>query len=224
MPVPTYRMPQIAEAVGRLFRGAGNGPHRPVHRLRRHARHRHGGHAACARRSGRRCAWRSCRSPSAAAALAFVAACAMPRAKPGARETRAASTSRRSSTWTRDRLSIAREDGVDSRITASLPPGAASGAARDAGAAGRASTPAAAFDEIGRAREPNAPDTPLVRVLRPAGRRGVLDDVEIAVPGRRGADGAARSPFAKPSRRRQPARRPGEARRRRRESKRPRPT
>lgn len=40
-----------------------------------------------------------------------------------------------------------------------------------------------AFDEIGRAREPNAPDTALVRFCRGLDEAGVLDHVEIAVPG-----------------------------------------
>jgi len=44
---------------------------------------------------------------------------------------------------------------------------------------------AQAFDEIGQAREPNAPDTPLVRFCRMLDEAGVLDDVEIAVPGDR---------------------------------------
>ena len=42
---------------------------------------------------------------------------------------------------------------------------------------------ARAFDEIGRAREPDAPDTPLVRFSRALDDAGVLDRVEIAVPG-----------------------------------------
>jgi D-lactate dehydrogenase (cytochrome) len=42
-----------------------------------------------------------------------------------------------------------------------------------------------AFDEIGRAREPAAPATPLVRFCRLLDAAGVLDDVEIAVPGDR---------------------------------------
>ena len=46
-----------------------------------------------------------------------------------------------------------------------------------------AMTPATAFDEIGRAREPNAPDTALVRFCHVLDDAGVLDQVEIAVPG-----------------------------------------
>ena len=44
-------------------------------------------------------------------------------------------------------------------------------------------TPATAFDEIGRAREPDAPDTALIRFCRALDEAGVLDLVEIAVPG-----------------------------------------
>ena len=42
---------------------------------------------------------------------------------------------------------------------------------------------AQAFDEIGRARDPRAPDSSLVRFCRALDQAGVLDDVEIAVPG-----------------------------------------
>jgi D-lactate dehydrogenase (cytochrome) len=40
-----------------------------------------------------------------------------------------------------------------------------------------------AFDEIGRAREAGAPDTPLIRFCRALDEAAVLDQVEIAVPG-----------------------------------------
>lgn len=40
-----------------------------------------------------------------------------------------------------------------------------------------------AYDELGRARLPEAPDTPLVRFTAMLADAGVLDDVEIAVPG-----------------------------------------
>jgi D-lactate dehydrogenase (cytochrome) len=42
-----------------------------------------------------------------------------------------------------------------------------------------------AFDEIGRSRDTGAPDTPLVRFCRALDAAGVLDEVEIAVPGDR---------------------------------------
>jgi len=44
-------------------------------------------------------------------------------------------------------------------------------------------TPARAFDEIGGAREPNAPDTALVRFCRALDAAGVLEQVAIALPG-----------------------------------------
>jgi D-lactate dehydrogenase (cytochrome) len=44
-------------------------------------------------------------------------------------------------------------------------------------------TPAQAFEEIGSARAPDAPDTPLVRFCRLLDEAGTLDDVEVAVPG-----------------------------------------
>lgn len=81
-------------------------------------------------------------------------------------------------------LSLLREDGADRAngvtwperssmallVTLELPAG---------------TTTAHAFDEIGRARESNAPDTPMVRFCRMLDAAGVLDDVEIAVPGDR---------------------------------------
>ena len=42
-----------------------------------------------------------------------------------------------------------------------------------------------AFDEIGRARERDAPDTPLVRFCKMLDGAGVLDQIEVALPGDR---------------------------------------
>jgi D-lactate dehydrogenase (cytochrome) len=81
-------------------------------------------------------------------------------------------------------LGLLREDGADRQsgvpipdatdtallITLELPP---------------AMTAERAFDDIGRAREADAPDTPLVRFCRALDAAGVLDAVEIAVPGDR---------------------------------------
>jgi len=79
-------------------------------------------------------------------------------------------------------LAILREDGADRAcgvtipstarmallVTLELPP----------------STDAAqAFEEVGRARDARAPDTPLIRFCRMLDNAGVLDRVEIAVPG-----------------------------------------
>jgi D-lactate dehydrogenase (cytochrome) len=81
-------------------------------------------------------------------------------------------------------LEILREDGADRAHGVSIP--------RDAAMAllltlelPPDTTPARAFDDIGRAREPGAPDTPLVRFCRALDAAGVLDRVEIAVPGDR---------------------------------------
>ena len=79
-------------------------------------------------------------------------------------------------------LALVREDGVDRLlgtavrndteiallVTLELPSG---------------TTAADAYDEIGRALSPSAPDTPLVRFCRAVADAGVLDAVEIAVPG-----------------------------------------
>jgi D-lactate dehydrogenase (cytochrome) len=79
-------------------------------------------------------------------------------------------------------LSVLGEDGADRQcgvaipaqtaiallITLELPPG---------------TTSSQAFDEIGRARESSSPDSPLVRLCRALDEAGVLDAVEIAVPG-----------------------------------------
>jgi D-lactate dehydrogenase (cytochrome) len=81
-------------------------------------------------------------------------------------------------------LAIVREDGADRAngvtvpdsaaiallVTLELPPGTTAGQA---------------FDEIGRARDPRPPDTPLVRFCSMLLEAGVLEDVEIAVPGDR---------------------------------------
>jgi len=78
-------------------------------------------------------------------------------------------------------LSLLREDGADRRcgvpipadaviallITLELPP---------------ETTAADAFEQIGRAREPSGPDTPLARFCRALDEVGVLESVEIALP------------------------------------------
>ena len=147
-----------------------------------------------------------------AKALAFVAAAARRRApRPGARAIRAAWTSRRSSTWTR----------AASRCCARTAPIAVNGVTIPAGAAIALlvtlelppdMTAARAFDEIGRAREPKAPDTPLIRFCRALDDAGVLDQVEIAVPGDRGARASAAGAARSGAGRRQRARRPRQRR------------
>ena len=81
-------------------------------------------------------------------------------------------------------LSLLREDGIDRlhgiRLGASASIGLLVTIELPAGMAS-----AQAFDEIGRAREAGARDTPLMRFCRALDEAGVLDEVEIAVPGDR---------------------------------------
>src|SRR5207245_535539 len=79
-------------------------------------------------------------------------------------------------------LSLLREDGV-ARLHGVRLPDRTSLALLIALDLSPATTGAQAFEEIGRARDPDAPDTPLVRFCRTFADAGVLDDVEIAVPG-----------------------------------------
>jgi D-lactate dehydrogenase (cytochrome) len=79
-------------------------------------------------------------------------------------------------------LALLREDGVDRLEGVTIPEGAAMALLvtlelpPDTDAA-------RAYDEIGRARDPGAPATPLVRFCRALDGAGVLDEVEVAVPG-----------------------------------------
>ena len=163
-----------SEAVGRLLRRAGDGPDRSVHRLRRHARRHHRGDAAGAAgaagdvpgvRAVRRSRARRSRS---------CAGCATRRARRGAAATRAGSTCRPSSTWTRAAWRCCARTAPTARSGVTIPDGAAMALLvtleLPAGM-----TPARAFDDIGRAREPGAPDTPLVRFCRALDEAGVLD-------------------------------------------------
>jgi D-lactate dehydrogenase (cytochrome) len=79
-------------------------------------------------------------------------------------------------------LALLREDGAD-RVNGVAIPEAAAMALLVTLELAADMTPEAAFDEIGRAREPNAPDTALIRFCRALDEAGVLDQVEIAVPG-----------------------------------------
>jgi D-lactate dehydrogenase (cytochrome) len=81
-------------------------------------------------------------------------------------------------------LEILREDGADRANGVSIPDDAAM-ALLVTLELPPDTTAGSAFDEIGRAREPSAPDTPLVRFCRALDEAGVLDRVEIAVPGDR---------------------------------------
>jgi len=79
-------------------------------------------------------------------------------------------------------LALVREDGVDRQYGVPIPAGAAMALLVTLELPPRM-TAERAFDEIGRARDSFAPDTPLVRFCRALDRAGVLDEVEIAVPG-----------------------------------------
>ncbi|MBI3493955.1 MAG: FAD-binding oxidoreductase [Acidobacteria bacterium] len=79
-------------------------------------------------------------------------------------------------------LALLREDGVDRQNGVTIPDGTAIALLITLELAPDI-TPARAFDEIGRAREGGAPDTRLVRFCRALDQAGVLDLVEIAVPG-----------------------------------------
>jgi D-lactate dehydrogenase (cytochrome) len=79
-------------------------------------------------------------------------------------------------------LALLREDGADRTNGVAIPPGTAMALLVTLELPADM-TPATAFDEIGGAREANAPDTALVRFCRVLDDAGVLDQVEIAVPG-----------------------------------------
>jgi len=79
-------------------------------------------------------------------------------------------------------LALLREDGADRRFGVRIPPDAAIALMITLELL-PGTTAADAFDEIGRAREPAAPDTRLTRFCRVLDEAGVLDAVEIAVPG-----------------------------------------
>jgi D-lactate dehydrogenase (cytochrome) len=79
-------------------------------------------------------------------------------------------------------LALLREDGADRANGVTIPDGTAIALLVTLELPPE-TTAGHAFDEIGRAREPNAPDTALVRFCRALDEAGVLDQVEIAVPG-----------------------------------------
>jgi D-lactate dehydrogenase (cytochrome) len=79
-------------------------------------------------------------------------------------------------------LALLREDGADRANGVTIPADTVIGLLITLELAGDM-TSSRAFDEIGRAREPHQPDTPLVRFCGALDDAGVLDRVEIAVPG-----------------------------------------
>ena len=84
-------------------------------------------------------------------------------------------------------LTLLREDGADRLF--GVPVRASAGMALLITLELPPMTSAQAFEEIGQAREPHAPDTSLVRFCRLLDEAGVLDAVEIAVPGDRARAG-----------------------------------
>jgi D-lactate dehydrogenase (cytochrome) len=81
-------------------------------------------------------------------------------------------------------LAILREDGADRADGVVIPPDTAIALLITLELPAGTSS-AQAFDDIGRAREPDAPDTALVRFCRALDAAGVLERVDIAVPGDR---------------------------------------
>jgi D-lactate dehydrogenase (cytochrome) len=79
-------------------------------------------------------------------------------------------------------LAVLREDGVDRELGVAIPETAAMALLVTLELPAEM-TSAHSFDEIGRAREPDAPVTPLVRFCRALDDARVFDRVEIAVPG-----------------------------------------
>ena len=78
-------------------------------------------------------------------------------------------------------LELAREDGVDRRTGMTWPDRSAI-ALLITLELSPATSREEAFEEIGRAREPGAPDTPLTRLCRALDEAVGIDDVQIAVP------------------------------------------
>ena len=108
-------------------------------------------------------------------------------------------------------IAVIREDGVDRKLNITLPSGAAVVLLIDLelSPAGRGTRPVAASSS--RCATPTPPDSPLVRFCRMLDRRGVLDDTEIALPGRSRARGRVCRAARSRAGRRQSPRRAGEA-------------
>ena len=81
-------------------------------------------------------------------------------------------------------LALIREDGLDRANGVTLPPEATIAILITLELSAGMSAERA-FDEIGRARDPGAPDTPLRRFCLMLAEAGVFDQVDIAVPGDR---------------------------------------
>ena len=79
-------------------------------------------------------------------------------------------------------VELIREDGIDRQNGVTIPPGTDMALLVTLELPPETSS-ARAYEDIGNAREPEAPDTPLRRFCRLLDAAGVLDDVEVAVPG-----------------------------------------
>jgi D-lactate dehydrogenase (cytochrome) len=79
-------------------------------------------------------------------------------------------------------LALLREDGADRACGVTIPDGSIIALLVTLELPANTSSEDA-FEQIGRARDPQARDTPLVRFCRTLDHAGVLDQVEIAVPG-----------------------------------------
>ena len=223
VPVPRYRMPQTAEAVGRLLRGAGMDLIDLFIGCRRHARRRHRGDAArAAGQAGDVPGVRAVRAPGRRAGVR-PRSCATWRATPGARTTRTASTCRPSNTWTRAACELLREDGIDRQHGVTIPAGHGDGAPRHAGAAGRhVERPRVrGHRERARRRRARHPARALLPAARRRGRPGRRRD--RGAGRRRAGDSAARG-CARPCRRPSTSASAARSRRSTRGSKRPPPT
>src|SRR6185295_7980665 len=89
-------------------------------------------------------------------------------------------------------LALLREDGADRRTGVAWPDGTAMAlivtVELPAG-----TTSEQAFDDIGRAGDPGSPDTALGRFCRLLDQAGLMDDVQLAVPGDLGRAGQLRA-------------------------------
>jgi D-lactate dehydrogenase (cytochrome) len=79
-------------------------------------------------------------------------------------------------------LELLREDGVDRQYGVTIPP-ATEMALLVTLELPAGTTSARAYEDIGTARDPDAPDSPLRRFCRILDAAGVLDDADVAVPG-----------------------------------------
>ena len=186
VPIPRTRCRTSPKLVGRLLRRARHGSHRSLHRLGRHARRRHRGDAARAAGPAGDVPRVRAVCDRARRAARSSGSCAVSRATRGARKIRIGIDVSAIEHMDARCLELLREDGVDRAQRRDHPAGLGDRAARDARAAAGDDRAEQAFDEIGGARDADGARRPAragsAVCSTPA---GVLDDVEIAVPGDR---------------------------------------